>query len=93
MTNDLLLKNGLVVTPSGAIRGGLAITGERIVGVGTEEALGSARREIDLKGKASANAAFGLSSIRCSRSSRADRYVRIIKLTSLSANGPPRTRP
>ena len=51
MTNDLLLKNGLVVTPSGAIRGGLAITGERIVGVGTEEALGSARREIDLKGK------------------------------------------
>jgi len=51
MTNDLLLKNGLVVTPSGAIRGGLAITGERIVGIGTEETLGSARREIDLKGK------------------------------------------
>src|SRR5437868_10744382 len=49
--------------------------------------------EIDLQGKASANAAFGLSSIRCSRSSRADRYVPIIKLTSLSANCPLRTRP
>jgi len=51
MTNDLLLKNGLVVTPSGAIRGGLAISGERIVGVGSEETLGGARREIDLQGK------------------------------------------
>src|SRR3984893_9658490 len=51
MTNALLLKNGLVVTPSGAIRGGLAIAGERIVAVGAEETLGSARREIDLKGK------------------------------------------
>lgn len=51
MTHDLLLKNGLVVTPSGAIRGGLAIAGERIVAVGAEETLGSARREIDLRGK------------------------------------------
>ena len=44
MTHDLLLKNGLVVTPSGAIRGGLTIAGERIVAVGTEETLGIARR-------------------------------------------------
>ena len=51
MTHDLLLKNGLIVTPSGAIRGGLAISGERIVGVGSEETLGGARREIDLQGK------------------------------------------
>ncbi|HTQ25027.1 MAG TPA: hypothetical protein VMI09_10040, partial [Candidatus Binataceae bacterium] len=51
MNNDLLLKNGLIVTPGGAIRGGLAIAGERIVGVGADETLGSARREIDLRGK------------------------------------------
>jgi len=51
MTNDLLLKNGLIVTSSGAIRGGLAIAGERIAGVGIEDTLGSARREIDLQGK------------------------------------------
>ena len=51
MTNDLVLKNGLIVTSSGAIRGGLAIAGERIVAVGSEETLGSARREIDLRGK------------------------------------------
>jgi predicted amidohydrolase YtcJ len=51
MTNDLLLKNGLVVTPSGAIRGELAIAGEGIVGVGADETLGSALREIDLQGK------------------------------------------
>jgi hypothetical protein len=51
MTNDLLLKNGLIITSSGAIRGGLAIAGERIAGVGIEDTLGSARREIDLQGK------------------------------------------
>ena len=51
MTNDLLLKNGLIITSSGAIRGGLAIAGERIADVGIEDTLGSARREIDLQGK------------------------------------------
>ncbi len=51
MAYDLVLKNGLVVTPSGPIRGGVAIAGERIVGVGADESLGAARREIDLQGK------------------------------------------
>ena len=50
MANDLLLKDGLIVTPNGALRAGLAISGERIVGVGAEETLGGARREIDLRG-------------------------------------------
>ena len=43
MVHDLVLKNGHVVTPGGAIRGGVAIGGERIVAVGAEETLGAAR--------------------------------------------------
>jgi len=31
MAHDLVLKNGLVVTLGGAIRGGVAVAGERIV--------------------------------------------------------------
>lgn len=51
MANDLILKNGIVVTPDGEIRGGVAIEGERIVAVGADAALGTARHEVDLGGK------------------------------------------
>ena len=49
--HDLVLKNGLVVTPDAEIRGGIAVQGERIVGVGADATLGTARREVDLEGK------------------------------------------
>ncbi|MBM3464003.1 MAG: hypothetical protein FJX76_18060, partial [Armatimonadetes bacterium] len=47
--HDLVLKNGLVVTPTGTLEGGVAVVGERIAAVGA--ALGPARREIDVSGK------------------------------------------
>lgn len=50
MAHDIVLKNGLVVTPSGVIRGGIAIEGEQIVGVGSGSSLGQAKREIDVDG-------------------------------------------
>lgn len=51
MTHDLILKNGLVVTPGGVIHGGVAVDGEQIVLVGASAQLGSARREIDVQEK------------------------------------------
>jgi dihydroorotase-like cyclic amidohydrolase len=51
VTHDLVLKNGLIVTSSGPINGAVAVAGERIVGVGADETIGSARQEIDLRGK------------------------------------------
>ena len=51
MKNDVVLKNGLVVTPNGVIRGGIGIVGEQIVEVGATPHLGSGKQEIDLKGK------------------------------------------
>ena len=51
MSHDIVLKNGLVVTPNGVIRGGIAIEGEQIVAVGASSTLGQAKREIDVEGK------------------------------------------
>ena len=51
MSHDIVLKNGLVVTPSGVIQGGIAIEGEQIVAVGASSSLGQAQREIDVEGK------------------------------------------
>ena len=48
---DIVLKNGLVVTPSGVIEGGVAVVGEKIVAVGGDAFLPDAEREIDLAGK------------------------------------------
>jgi len=48
---DLCFKNGLVVTPSGVIEGGVALCEEKIVAVGRDEFLPRAEREIDLGGK------------------------------------------
>src|SRR2546426_9099694 len=51
MSYDTILKNGLVVTPTGVIQGGVAIEGEQIVAVGASSTLGQAKREIDVQGK------------------------------------------
>lgn len=51
MTHDLVLKNALVVAPSGVFHGGVAIDGEEIVALGATSTLGSGRREIDVGGK------------------------------------------
>jgi dihydropyrimidinase len=51
MVHDLLFKNGLVVTPTGLLQGGVSIDGEKITHVGADSTLGEARREIDLDGR------------------------------------------
>jgi dihydropyrimidinase/dihydroorotase len=48
---ELKFSNGLVVTPSGVIEGGVAIADGRIAAVGRDEFLPDAEREIDLAGK------------------------------------------
>jgi imidazolonepropionase-like amidohydrolase len=48
---DLVLKNGLIVTPAGVIEGGVAVVDGRIATVGRDAFLPSAEREIDLAGK------------------------------------------
>lgn len=47
---DLVIRNGLVVTPAGVVHGGLAVTGETIVAVGADATLPPARRTIDARG-------------------------------------------
>jgi dihydropyrimidinase len=51
MPHDLVLSNGLVVTPGGVFEGGVAVDGEKIVAAGASSTLGPARREIDVRGK------------------------------------------
>ena len=48
---DLTLHNGLVVTPAGIVRGGLAAAGGRIIAVGADEALPRSPTDIDVGGK------------------------------------------
>jgi dihydropyrimidinase len=50
-TADLVLKNGLIVTPAGVIEGGLAVADGKIAAVGRETFLPDAERQIDLAGK------------------------------------------
>jgi len=47
---DLVIKNGLVVTPTGVIKGGLAITGDKITEVGSNELLPKTDFEVDAGG-------------------------------------------
>jgi dihydroorotase (multifunctional complex type) len=47
---DLAVKNGLVIAPSGLIRGGLAIRNSKILQVGADDILPKARLEIDAEG-------------------------------------------
>lgn len=49
--NDTIIKNGLVVTPTKIIEGGIAITGEKIVAVGENSTLGKGKQVIDVEGK------------------------------------------
>ncbi|MBI3965294.1 MAG: amidohydrolase family protein [Chloroflexi bacterium] len=49
---DLVLKNGVVVTPAGVVLGGVAADGGRIVAVGADSALPSARETVDVEGRA-----------------------------------------
>ena len=49
--NDIVIKNGIVVTPNKIIIGGVSIKGERIVAVGEDSTLGQAKRVIDVGGK------------------------------------------
>ena len=44
---DLAIKNGLVVTPQGIIRGGLAMRNEQILQVGADDSLPKASIEVD----------------------------------------------
>jgi dihydropyrimidinase len=48
---DLLLRNGLIVTPAGTIEGGLAIANGKIVAVGEDQFLPAGAHQIDLAGK------------------------------------------
>lgn len=48
---DLVFKNGLVVTPSGVIEGGVAVVGGKIAAVGADAFLPAAERVVDLAGK------------------------------------------
>ena len=50
-TADLVFNNGLIVTPSGVIEGGVAIVDGKIGAVGRDDYLPAADRRIDLAGK------------------------------------------
>lgn len=47
---DLVIKNGLIVTPMGTIRGGVAVKGGRIVHVGSDDSLPKANSVVDAQG-------------------------------------------
>lgn len=47
---DLVIKNGVVVTPQGSIRGGLAVAGGKIIQISSDLTLPKADREIDVGG-------------------------------------------
>ena len=51
MAHDLVLDHALVVTPTGLLRGGVAVDGEIITAVGASGTLGPGRREVDLEGR------------------------------------------
>ncbi|MBV9354621.1 MAG: amidohydrolase family protein [Chloroflexi bacterium] len=48
---ELTLRNGIVVTPSGLIRGGLASEGGQIVAIGASQSLPRGDTDIDVEGK------------------------------------------
>ena len=51
MAADLVIKNGWVVTPEEIFQGGVAISNEKIVAIGTNDLLPQGKEEIDVKGK------------------------------------------
>jgi dihydroorotase len=50
MTADLILKGGKVVAPDAVIEASVAIKDERIIAVGTADAMPSARETVDVSG-------------------------------------------
>ncbi|MGE5819337.1 MAG: dihydroorotase [Deltaproteobacteria bacterium] len=48
---NIVLKNGLIVTPAGTMEGGVAIRDEKIIAIGRDAFLPPADRQIDLAGK------------------------------------------
>ena len=50
-TADMVFKNGLIVTPSGVIEGGVAVVDGKIATIGSDAFLPDAERVIDLGGK------------------------------------------
>src|SRR5881628_3126574 len=51
MAADLVIKNGWVVTPTETFKGGVAISNETFVAIGTDDQLPQGKEEIDAKGK------------------------------------------
>jgi dihydroorotase len=51
MAADLVIKNGWVVTPGETFKGGVAISNEKFVAIGTDDQLPQGKEEIDVKGK------------------------------------------
>ena len=47
---DLVIKNGLVVTPHDTVRGGLAIRNEKILQIGADDSLPKANLEVEVEG-------------------------------------------
>ena len=47
---DLVIRNGLVVTPQGIVRGGLAVRDEKILQIGADDSLPKAKVEVDAEG-------------------------------------------
>lgn len=47
---DLVIKNGLVVTPQGIIRGGVAVRNDKILYIGADDALPMANTIVDVQG-------------------------------------------
>jgi dihydropyrimidinase len=50
MMTDLVIKNGIVVTPAGKMRGGLAVMNGKIIQIGSDDLLPSAKSLVDAKG-------------------------------------------
>jgi D-hydantoinase len=47
---NLVVKNGLIVTPHGVIRGGLAVRNDKIVQIGADDSMLKANLEVDARG-------------------------------------------
>ncbi len=51
MPHDIVFRNGVVVTPTGVVQGGVAIDGDTITAVEPDKSLARGRRTIDLAGR------------------------------------------
>jgi dihydropyrimidinase len=51
VTYSVVLRNGLVATPTGPIQADVGLAGERITAIGSRESIGEGRQEVDVEGK------------------------------------------